>query len=76
MLLARTIRAIAGLLSMLSGVALALGVPFSLHLRREPITFDWHFIALVFVLLGLGYLLLGGNAKHLVDVARSLRGKR
>lgn len=72
--MARTIRAIAGLFSMLAGIVLALGVPFSLHMRKEPITFDWHFIALVLVLLGLGYLLIGGNAQHLVDVVQTIKG--
>lgn len=74
--MARTIRALAGLLSMLAGLVLALGVPFSFHLRNEPITFDWHFIALVVVLMGLGYLLVGGNGKYLVDLTKSLRGRK
>lgn len=70
----RTLRGIAGLLSMLSGLGLALFVPYSAHIHDAPIDFDWHFIALIVVLLGLGYLLLGGNAQHLVDVVKTLKG--
>lgn len=67
----RTVRGAAGLLTILG----VFGMLFVQHVVNRVATFDGHEVAIVLGGLVLGYLLLGGNAKHLADVMRARKGK-
>lgn len=67
----RTVRGLAGLLTILG----VFGMFLVQHVVNHITTFESHEVIIYLGGLVLGYLLLGGNAKHLAEVIRARKGR-